>query len=69
MTDAESLLVSLSRFIADREEGIQAGAYHIEISNVEEGNTLELVSFGISVSGDGRFKINIDLAPARGSPP
>ena len=36
---------------------------------MEEGNTLELVSFGISVSGEGRFKINIDLAPARGSPP
>ena len=67
MTDAESLLVSLSRFIADREEGIEAGVYQIEISDVAEGHLLELVSFGISVSGAGRFKINIDLAPARGA--
>jgi hypothetical protein len=67
VTDAESLLVSLSRFIADREEGIEAGVYQIEICDAAEGHILELVSFGISVSGEGRFKINIDLAPARGA--
>ena len=67
MTEAESLLVSLSQFIADRKEGIEAGVYHIEISNVEEGNLLELVSFGISVSGEGRFKINIDVAGKKGA--
>jgi hypothetical protein len=66
VTESESLLVSLSRFLTDRVEGIEAGVYHIEICNVEEGNTLELVSFGISVTGEGRFKINIDLAPAGG---
>jgi hypothetical protein len=36
--------------------------YEIEISNVEDGDLLQLASFGISVSGEGKFKINIDLA-------
>jgi hypothetical protein len=66
VTEAESLLVALSQFIADRKDGIEAGVYQIEISNVEEGNLLELVSFGISVSGAGRFKINIDVAGKQG---
>jgi hypothetical protein len=68
VTDSESLLISLSQFVADRKEGIEAGVYQIEISNLDEGNTLELVSYGISISGGGRFKINIDLAGKRHAP-
>ena len=62
MTDTENLLIALSEFIAERKEGILSGVYEIEISNVEEGDLLEMASFGISVSGVGKFKINIDLA-------
>lgn len=61
MPEAENLLVALSEFIAERKEGILSGVYEIEISNVEEGDLLQLGSFGISVSGHGKFKINIDL--------
>jgi hypothetical protein len=68
VTDSESLLISLSQFVADRKEGIEAGVYQIEISNLDEGNTLELVSYGISISVGGRFKINIDLAGKRHAP-
>ncbi len=62
VTDTESLLIALSDFLAERKEGIKSGVYEIEISNVEDGDLLELSSFGISVSGLGKFKINIDLA-------
>ena len=61
MTSNETILLALSEFIADRKEGLKAGAYEIEISNVDEGVILDLDSFGISVSGKGKFKINIDL--------
>ena len=61
MTSNETILLALSEFIADRKEGLKAGAYEIEISNVDEGIILDLDSFGISVSGKGKFKINIDL--------
>ena len=53
--------VALSEFLTERKEGIESGAYEIEIANVDDGDILELSSFGISVSGHGRFKINIDL--------
>ncbi|UCF98987.1 MAG: hypothetical protein JSV89_05470 [Spirochaetaceae bacterium] len=62
MPDTENLLIALSEFIAERKEGILSGVYEIEISNVEEGDLLQLASFGISVSGQGKFKINIDLS-------
>jgi hypothetical protein len=62
MTDTENLVVALSEFITERKEGILSGVYEIEISNVEDGDLLDLSSFGISVSGMGKFKINIDLA-------
>ena len=62
MSDTENLLIALSEFIAERTEGILSGVYEIEISNVEDGDLLQLASFGISVSGEGKFKINIDLA-------
>ena len=68
MTNQEHLLVALSEFIADRREGIEEGMYRIEIANVDDGEILHLGSFGISVTGEGRFKINIDLtrkAPGR----
>jgi hypothetical protein len=65
MTDTDSLLIALSEFIADRREGIVSGVYEVEISNVEDGALLSLNSFGISVSGEGRFKINIDLVPKK----
>jgi hypothetical protein len=61
MTINETLLIALSEFIADRKEGIMAGAYEIEIANIDDGDILDLNSFGISVSGKGKFKINIDL--------
>jgi hypothetical protein len=61
VTSNERLLLALSEFIADRKEGLKAGAYEIEISNVDDGVILDLDSFGISVSGEGKFKINIDL--------
>ena len=61
MSDTENLLIALSEFIAERKEGILSGVYEIEISNVEDGDLLQLASFGISVSGEGKFKINIDL--------
>ena len=62
MSDTENLLIALSEFIAERKEGILSGVYEIEISNVEDGDLLQLASFGISVSGQGKFKINIDLS-------
>jgi hypothetical protein len=62
VTNTETLLLALSELVTDRQEGIRSGVYQIEISNIEDGALLELVSFGISVSGEGRFKINIDLA-------
>lgn len=61
MTSNENLLVALSEFIADRKEGVLSGAYEIEIANVDDGVILDLSSFGISISGMGKFKINIDL--------
>jgi len=63
VTNGENLLIALSAFIEDRKEGIKAGVYSIEIANVEDGVILDLDSFGISVSGGGEFKINIDLVP------
>jgi hypothetical protein len=68
MTNTEELLIALSEFIIDRKEGIQAGAYEIEISNVDDGVLMELSSFGISVKGDGRFKVNLDLVYKGGAP-
>ena len=68
MSDTENLLIALSEFIADRKEGIQSGVYEIEISNVDDGVLMELSSFGISVSGQGRFKLNIDLTYRKGDP-
>ncbi|HUV08798.1 MAG TPA: hypothetical protein VMX75_13775 [Spirochaetia bacterium] len=65
MTDNENLLVALSEFLADRKQGIIEGAYEIEIANIEEGTILDLNSFGISVTGAGKFKINIDLVPRK----
>jgi len=65
LTNNENLLLALSEFIADRKEGILAGAYAIEIANVEDGAILDMESFGISVTGEGRFKINIDLVPRK----
>ena len=67
MTNTESLLVALSEFIADRKEGIESGVYEIEISNVDDGVLMELSSYGISVKGDGRFKINLDLVYKQGA--
>ncbi|MBN1836054.1 MAG: hypothetical protein JW820_09405 [Spirochaetales bacterium] len=67
MTNTENLLIALSEFIADRKEGIESGVYEIEISNVDDGVLMELSSFGISVKGDGRFKINLDLVYKPGS--
>ena len=61
LTGNETLLLALSEFIADRKDGLKSGAYEIEISNVDDGVLLDLESFGISVSGEGKFKINIDL--------
>jgi hypothetical protein len=61
LTNNETILLALSEFIADRKEGLRAGAYEIEISNVDDGVILDLDSFGVSVSGEGKFKINIDL--------
>ena len=66
MTNTENLLIALSEFIADRKEGIQSGVYQIEISNVDDGVLMELSSFGISVTGAGRFKINLDLVHKQG---
>jgi hypothetical protein len=66
MSETESLIVALSEFIAERREGIESGVYQIEISNADDGALLELQSFGISISGAGRFKINIDLGNKRG---
>ena len=65
MTDNENLLVALSEFISDRKEGISSGAYQLEIADLEEGNIFDINSFGISVSGEGKFKINIDLLRRR----
>jgi len=62
MTKEESLLFTLSEFIADRSEEIRSGAYEIEIANVADGDILELTSFGVSISGGGKFKISIDLS-------
>jgi hypothetical protein len=67
LTNNENLLLALSEFIADRKEGILAGAYELEIANVEDGAILDMESFGISVSGEGKFKINIDLVPRKSS--
>lgn len=61
MTNEEYLLLALSDFIADRKEGVEEGLYRIEIANVDDGEILSLSSFGISVTGEGKFKINIDL--------
>jgi hypothetical protein len=55
-------LVALAEFILDRKEGILAGAYDIEIADLDEGSLMELVSFGISVKQGVRFKFNIDLS-------
>jgi hypothetical protein len=67
LTNNENLLLALSEFIAERKDGILAGAYELEIANVDDGAILDMESFGISVNGEGRFKINIDLVPRRGS--
>jgi len=66
LTNNESLLLALSEFISDRKEGILEGAYEIEIANVDDGDILDLNSFGISVSGEGKFKINVDLVYKKG---
>jgi hypothetical protein len=55
-------LVSLAEFIMDRKEAILAGAYEIEIADIDEGTLLQLASFGISVRQGIRFKFNIDLS-------
>jgi hypothetical protein len=55
-------LVALAEFVLDRKEGILAGAYEIEIADLDEGALMELVSFGISVKQGVRFKFNIDLS-------
>jgi hypothetical protein len=55
-------LVALAEYVLDRKEGILAGAYEIEIADLDEGALMELVSFGISVKQGVRFKFNIDLS-------
>jgi hypothetical protein len=54
-------LVALSEFVLDRKEAILAGAYEVEIADLDEGSLMELASFGISVKQGVRFKFNIDL--------
>ncbi|HUT64545.1 MAG TPA: hypothetical protein VMZ05_00185 [Spirochaetota bacterium] len=55
-------LVALAEFVTDRKEAILAGAYEIEIADIDEGSFMKLVSFGISIRQGVRFKFNIDLA-------
>jgi len=54
-------LVSLAEFILDRKDAILAGAYEIEIANIDDGTLMEMVSYGTSVRQGVRFKFNIDL--------
>ena len=58
MSPAESL-VALAEFVIDRKEGLLAGAYDVEIAD-DEGSTMSLVSFGVSVKQGVRFKLNVD---------
>jgi len=60
MSPAESL-VALAEFILDRKEGLLAGAYDVEIADLDEGSTMDMVSFGVSVKQGVRFKLNVDL--------
>lgn len=60
LSPAESL-VSLAEFILERRDGLLEGAYEVEIANIDEGATMNLVSFGVSVKQGVRFKLNIDL--------
>ena len=60
LSPAESL-VSLAEFILERMDGLLEGAYEVEIANIDEGATMNLVSFGVSVKQGVRFKLNIDL--------
>jgi len=55
-------LVSLAEFVIDRKEAILAGAYEVEIADIDEGTLLTLASFGVSIRQGIRFKLNIDLA-------
>jgi ABC-type branched-subunit amino acid transport system substrate-binding protein len=43
------------------QKGIRSGVHQVEISHVDDWALLDLASFGISVPGQGRFKINIDV--------
>lgn len=54
-------LVRLAEFIEERKEAIRAGAYEIEIANLNDGALMQLVSFGVSVRQGLRFKLNIDF--------
>ncbi len=58
---AAERIIALAEFVIERKEAIQAGAYDIEIVDLNEGSLLELVSFGASAKQGVRFKINIDL--------
>ena len=60
MSPAESL-VALAEFIRDRKEGLLGGAYDVEIADLDEGSTMDVVSFGVSVRQGVRFKLNLDL--------
>jgi hypothetical protein len=57
-------IIALAEFVLERKEAILAGAYDVEIVNIEEGSLLELASFGISAKHGVRFKINVDLQSA-----
>jgi len=58
-------LVALAEFITERRDAILAGAYEVEIANLDEGSLMEIVSFGISVKQGVRFKFNIDVRDKR----
>lgn len=60
-TSPGEALVSLAEFILDRKDAILAGAYEVEIANIDDGSLMEMASFGTSVRQGVRFKFNIDL--------
>lgn len=54
-------LVALADFIIERKDALLAGAYDVEIADIDEGSLLKLESFGVSARFGVRLKINIDL--------
>ena len=55
-------LVALAEFVLERRDGLLAGAYDVEIADLDEGTLMRLVSFGVSVRQGERFKLNLDMA-------